>query len=87
MLDRRRFLKLLAGGFAAAAQGGIPTAFLAPAAKAVTQVVGADPDGDFASSLLGLLVNSRRTSMGLYGVDSTRATVYCPVWSGRKRIE
>lgn len=87
MLDRRRFLKLVAGGFVAAAHGGIPTALLAPAAKAVAPVFGADADGDFAASLIGLLVNSRRSSLDLYGLNWTQATVYRPVWPDRKRIE
>lgn len=70
MIDRRRFLKLCAGGVAAAATARLPLLALASppllgvddTAAMVLRPVGvrcADTDGDFAHSLMGLLVNSR----------------------------
>jgi hypothetical protein len=64
MIDRRRFLKLFAGGLAAAAHGGVPSLLLKPAVSAVQAL---DPDRDFTISFYGLLVNARQRAFSSSG--------------------
>ena len=72
MIGRRCFLKLAAGGVAAAATGRLPLPSFAPlfgtddTAATLLRPVEArnlDADGDFAASLMGLLVNSRTQAL------------------------
>ena len=68
-MDRRRFLKLLTGAVGIGLHVGIPRIALTPIVSTVRNL---DADGDFASSLIGILVNSRLSRFEISSCDWKR---------------